>query len=109
MTISDRIRHYRKVLNLSQTDLAEKAGVNIKSLSRYENGASIPPADVLKKIADALGVSADALLGDTIDIKDKELFNKFVIIQDMNGEAKSMIMNFIDMAVRDFKAKQAYS
>jgi len=29
--------------------------VNNKSLSRYELGSSIPPADAIKNIADALG------------------------------------------------------
>ncbi|MTI23641.1 helix-turn-helix domain-containing protein [Fulvivirga kasyanovii] len=36
---------------------------SLKSLSRYELGTSIPPANALKEIANALGVSADALLG----------------------------------------------
>jgi transcriptional regulator with XRE-family HTH domain len=50
---------------------------NNKSLSRYELGTSIPPAYALKSIADALEVSADALLSDNItSIKDKELFKK---------------------------------
>ena len=61
--------------------------MNNKSLSRYELGSSIPPADALKNIADALGVSSDALLNDdTVAIKDKDLFKKFEAIQDMNEE-----------------------
>jgi transcriptional regulator with XRE-family HTH domain len=31
-----------------------KSEVNLKSLSRYELGSSVPPADALKAIADAL-------------------------------------------------------
>tara|TARA_B110000858_G_C17752355_1_gene450330 strand:+ start:1144 stop:1365 length:222 start_codon:yes stop_codon:yes gene_type:complete len=40
-----------------------KSEVNLKSLSRYELGSSVPPADALKAIADALGVSWSRKLG----------------------------------------------
>ena len=110
MTIAERIRLIRQQRKLSQTELAEKAGVNLKSLSRYELGTSVPPSDLLKNIADALGVTADVLLSDEqVNIKDKELLIKFEAIQDMDGDTKAMILNFLDLAIRDFKAKKAYS
>lgn len=110
MTIAERIRLYRQQKKLSQAELAELSGVNNKSLSRYELSTSIPPADALKAIADALGVSADALLSDdNITIEDKALLEKFQVIQQMNGQDKSMVINFLDLVIRDFKAKQAYA
>lgn len=110
MTISERIRLIRQQKNISQNELAKAAGINVKSLSRYELGSSIPPANALKAIADALGVSADALLtDDNTQIKDKELFKKFETIQEMGGDTKKMIINFLDLAIRDYKAKQAYT
>lgn len=110
MTIAERIRLYRQQKGLSQAELADKATINNKSLSRYELGSSIPPADALKSIADALGVSADALLSDDVTtIKDKELLKKFEVIQDMNEEDKAIVTRFLDLTIRDYKAKQAYS
>ena len=96
---------------LSQGELSKISGVNLKSLSRYELGTTVPPADVLKSIADALGVSTDYLVSENgqVQIKDRELFKKFELIQEMEGETKTMIMNFLDLAIRDFKAKQAYA
>ncbi len=109
MTISERIRLIRQQKNISQNDLAKAAGINVKSLSRYELGTSIPPANNLKAIADALGVSADALLSDdTTLIKDKDLYKKFEVIQEMGDDTKKMIINFLDLAIRDYKAKQAF-
>lgn len=109
MTIAERIRLYRQQKGLSQAELAEKSTVNNKSLSRYELGSSIPPADALKNIADALGVSADTLLSDdATTIKDVDLFKKFEIIQDMNDEDKSIVLRFLDLTIRDYKTKQAY-
>lgn len=88
---------------MSQTELSALSGVNLKSLSRYELGTSIPPADVLKAIADAL------LSDEQTVIKDKELLKKLEVIQDMDAETKAMILKFLDLAVRDFKTKQAYA
>jgi transcriptional regulator with XRE-family HTH domain len=83
--------------------------VNNKSLSRYEPGSSIPPADALKNIADALGVSSDALLNDdTVAIKDKDLLKKFEAIQDMSEENKALVTRFLDLTIRDFNARKAY-
>ncbi|GEN78020.1 hypothetical protein CHA01nite_37600 [Chryseobacterium hagamense] len=83
--------------------------MNNKSLSRYELGSSIPPADALKNIADALGVSSDALLNDdTVAIKDKDLLKKFEAIQDMNEEDKALVTRFLDLTIRDFNARKAY-
>ncbi|WP_435261223.1 helix-turn-helix domain-containing protein [Tenacibaculum sp. nBUS_03] len=91
-------------------DILAPSGVNNKSLSRYELGSSIPPADALKAIADALAVSADTLLSDDVTtIKDKELLKRFQIIQEMTGEDKAMIIKFLDLNIRDFNAKKAYS
>ncbi len=110
MTISERIRLYRQQKNLSQAELAERSGVNNKSLSRYELGSSIPPADALKAIADALEVSTDSLLSDDNTlIKDKQLLKRFEIIQDMTGDNKTMVIKFLDLAIRDYKTQQTYS
>ncbi|MCQ4142524.1 MULTISPECIES: helix-turn-helix domain-containing protein [Chryseobacterium] len=109
MTIAERIRLYRQQKGLSQAELAEKSQVNNKSLSRYELGSSIPPADALKNIADALGVSSDALLNDeTVAIKDKELLKKFEAIQEMSEEDKALVTRFLDLTIRDFNARKAY-
>jgi transcriptional regulator with XRE-family HTH domain len=109
MTIGERIRIARQNKKISQQELSDKSGVAYKSLSRYELGSTVPPADALKAIADALGVSADFLLSDdTIQIKDKDLFKKFEVIQEMRGDTKNTIMNLLDLAIRDYKAKQAF-
>lgn len=110
MTIGDRIRLARQNKKINQQELSDKSGVAYKSLSRYELGATIPPADALKAIADALGVSADALLNDeNIQIKDIELLKKFQVIQDMNDKTKDVVTTFLDLVIRDFKARQAYN
>jgi transcriptional regulator with XRE-family HTH domain len=46
-----------------QKDLVEKAGISQKYLSQIELDKVDPRVSVLVRLADALGVSADALLG----------------------------------------------
>ena len=53
--------------NETQKWLAQRSGVTEATISRVVKGTSIPGADVLGKIADAFDVSADYLLGRTID------------------------------------------
>lgn len=49
--------------------LAEKAGTSKQVLSRYENGERIPKISMVKKLADALGVSISELSGEVYNIK----------------------------------------
>ena len=112
MTLGDKIKIVRQQKKMSQNELAELSGVMQKNISRYEQDTSVPSATALKKIADALGVTADYLLGENEEevlIQDKELLQKFKIIQSMNGDTKTVVTTFLDLVIRDFKAKQAYS
>ena len=110
MTIGEKIRLTRQNKKISQTELSKKSGVPYKSLSRYELGLTMPPADALNAIANTLGVSADYLLNDeNVTIKDKELFMKFEILQNIDSETKKMINNFLDLIIRDFKTKNTYA
>ena len=110
MTLSERIKHTRQQQKISQKELAEQANINLKSLSRYEVGTTIPPANLLADIAKVLGVSTDYLImGETSEIQDLDLYNKFTAIQAIEGDSKKMILSFLEMAIRDAQAKQAYS
>jgi len=53
----------RKQLNWSQADLAKKIGTSAPIVGRYEREEIKPSIDVASKIADALDVTLDYLLG----------------------------------------------
>lgn len=109
MTIAERIRLYRQQKGFSQAELADRAQVNNKSLSRYELGSSKPPGDVLKNIVVALEVSTDSLSNNKIiNIKDKELIQKLEMIQEIADEDKTIISRFLDLTIRNFKTRKAY-
>lgn len=52
--LGKKIKLARVELDLNQTALAEKIGAKQKSISRYENGLSMPSVETLVKIAKAL-------------------------------------------------------
>lgn len=57
------IKTYRKNAKLSQVELASKIGVTRAAVSFWENGINIPNVEDCWKIADALGLSIDELVG----------------------------------------------
>lgn len=60
----DRLRYARETLRkLSQTELAERAGFQPSAVSHFETGRRSPSFDNLKRLADALNVTTDYLLG----------------------------------------------
>lgn len=60
---ADRLRELRQKHGLSQEGLAVQIGVRGQQIWRYENGSQLPNADVVARLAIALGTSADYLLG----------------------------------------------
>lgn len=65
--VGDRIRDARKRLGLNQEELAELARLNRVTIAKYESGKVEPGAQALSRIADALEVTVDQLLGRQID------------------------------------------
>ncbi|ACY18352.1 helix-turn-helix domain-containing protein [Haliangium ochraceum] len=56
-------REARKALELTQEDAAERIGVSAEFYARIERGNALPSVPTFTRIAMALGVSADTLLG----------------------------------------------
>jgi len=52
--LGKKIKVARVELDLNQSELAKKIGAKQKSISRYENGLSMPSIETLIKIAKAL-------------------------------------------------------
>ena len=61
MSIAERIKLARKRAGMSMEDLANRAGITRQVISKYEKGQCKPGSDVLRKLAQALGVTVDFL------------------------------------------------
>lgn len=63
MALSENIRIMREIRGLSQSELAEKIGLQKQNVSAYERGVKVPTVEKLVAIADTLSCSTDKLLG----------------------------------------------
>ena len=59
----ERLRKTRESKGLSQGELGQKAGLQPSAISHFESGRRSPSFDNLRRLADALSVTLDFLLG----------------------------------------------
>jgi len=102
MDFKDRLKQARTIKGLSQSKLADIVGVHVTNISRYERGENKPTSNVLSKLAEGLGVSADFLMsGSTNDvanasISDRELLEQFKKIEQLPNDKKELVKEFLD-------------
>jgi len=103
MEFPDRLAQLRKARSLTQQQLADKAGVHVVQIRRYEGGVSQPAVDVLKRLAIALSVSADALLFDDAERgPNDELRLQFEALAAMPAAERQVAKTVLDaMIVRN--------
>ena len=63
------IKEMRKTRNLTQEELAEKLGVNNRTVSRWENGKNMPDISLYKPLCEVLGISIEELVNGEITDK----------------------------------------
>src|SRR5689334_23886531 len=56
MVFDERLRAHRRRSGLSQEGLADKAGVDVKTIRDIENGRRRPRPSTMRQLADALGL-----------------------------------------------------
>lgn len=84
MYLSQNLRKYRIINNLSQEDVAEYLGITAQSVSKWERGESYPDITFLPALANIFETSIDLLIGmDTIRAEETRLniHNKAVTYQ----------------------------
>ena len=113
--LADRIILLRKQTGMTQIELADKIGVSKSQYIRYETKDVQPPANIMNKLADALGTSVDFLIsGDKSEkakasLKNSELLQRFKEMDTLPEQEQNVLIKVISAYIRDFKAKQAYA
>jgi transcriptional regulator with XRE-family HTH domain len=102
VTLGDRITELRKAKAWSQSELAKKIGVSYTQMSRYEIKGVQPPANIINKLADALGTSIDFLISGDKDekvkasLEDAELLQQFKAVEQFSDDDKTVVKKLID-------------
>ena len=61
--LAENIRSYRRGLGLTQEQLAERLGITLGAVSKWERGSSEPDLSYIMDLAELFHVSVDALIG----------------------------------------------
>ena len=109
--LSENIRAMRKSKGLSQQELAMKLNVVRQTISKWEQGRSVPDSDMLILISEALEIPVSTLLGETIaetQVDDLKAISEkleiisftiekgeFVGIMGASGSGKTTLLNCI--------------
>ncbi len=64
--LAENIRSYRKGAGLTQEQLAERLGITLGAVSKWERGSSEPDLSYIVDLAELFHVSVDALIGFTM-------------------------------------------
>ena len=110
MTFGERLTYARKQKKIRQADLGKAAGTSGDIIGKYEREENVPSIEVATKLADALGVTIDYLVKDgEYEQLDAITLNRLKEVEKLPQDLKEKIFFFIDVTVRDYKARQAYS
>lgn len=71
MTLAERLKNERKKIGLSQTEFADKLGMNARTYASYERGERDISTAVLLTICRTLNISSDVLLGNDVPFEEK--------------------------------------
>jgi len=98
-----RLKALRKQKGWAQKELAAQVEIRFQQLNKYESGLNIPPAEMLIKLADALGVSVDFLLtGNPVEdspLANSRLFKRFQAVETMATDDQETVIRVIDAMV----------
>ena len=64
--LAENIRRYRRSMGLTQDQLAERLGITLGAVSKWERGGSEPDLSYIMDLAGIFHVSVDALIGFTM-------------------------------------------
>jgi len=95
-----RLSRLRKEAGYTQQELAQEIGVSRRMIAYYEGETERPPTTLLPALAEALGVTTDALLG-VAALKraakpDRRLQRRMQQIERMNPREKRQVLQLLD-------------
>lgn len=101
MNIGSRVVELRKQQGLSRDVLGQQVGTSGAVIGRYERNEITPSVEIAKKIADALEVSLDYLIGSSdIRISSKMMY-RLELLEKIAPEERDRILHVVDSLLRD--------
>ena len=95
MTTGQRIRNARQKAGMTQAQLAEKLGIPYQSIGQWERDVRNPKLDTLRRIAGALNITIQKLMGIPSWVDEKNIWEK-VDTLDQSGMTQDEIEEYLD-------------
>lgn len=95
MTTGQHIRTARQKAGMTQAQLAERLGIPYQSIGQWERDVRNPKLDTLKRIADALNISIQDLMGIPNWVDERNLWET-VDAPDQSGMTANEIQVWLD-------------
>jgi len=110
MSIAARLIALRKEQGLTQQEMADKIGLHVNQVRRYESGSAQPSLEALKKIALAMSVTIDSLVfGPQERGPDEALRLQFEAVSHMPPEEKRIVQALLEGMIVKYQTKQMVS
>ena len=100
-TFGQRLARLRKARGYTQTELGELLGASQRMVTYYERESDRPPAHLLPRLAQALGVSVDALVGHAAlreppPPRHSRLWRKLRDVEKLSDADRKAVLRFVD-------------
>jgi transcriptional regulator with XRE-family HTH domain len=107
MSISQRLIALRRERDLTQQEMADRVGLHVNQIRRYEAEQAQPSLEALKKIAIGLSISIDTLVFENGERgPDDDLLLQFEAVSRMPPEEKKIIKALLDGMIVKYQTKQ---
>lgn len=104
--LGKRIRTARKDCGLTQQELAEQAGIAIKTLQDVENGKKNTTYETLCRLIERLGISANFIFPIKTSINDEETQRFIGKFQSCDPENQQILFNTLDFLSEQLLIRQ---
>jgi len=110
LNLGNKLILLRKDKGLSQGELAKKLDASREIIGKYERNENLPSIEMALKLANVFDVTVDYLLGiGTNSNHDKKMVKRLEDINVLPEEDRQKVFEYIDLVIRDYKTRQAYS
>jgi len=108
MSFKNNLVQYRKQRQFTQRQLADKIGLSVEQIKKYEAGKSQPTLDVIKRLSQTLGVPSDTLIFDDAERAptSARLLSQFQAISSFTELEQEHISIFLDAYIKKHRFEE---
>ncbi len=101
MNIGSKIKSLRQKSGITQEKLGERIGVSAQSISKWENGATMPDITLLPQLSSELGVTIDELFDLTTDLKWKRIEKRMDVEEELPDDVFHEYESFLKIQLEE--------